>query len=106
MTTSKLANRSGSPRPKRKAPVRKNRPELHQLADAIRGARVHHGLTQSDLAGLSGTGERFIVELEQGKQTLQLGKVLDVIATLGLRLSVDGPGAKAQNSQGTEERNR
>ncbi len=59
-----------------------------QLADAVRAARRRHGLKQSDLAGLSGTGLRFISELENAKPTLALNKVLAVLAALGLHLSV------------------
>lgn len=43
------------------------------------------GLTQKDLAFTSGTGLRFIIELERGKPTCQLGKALTVLNTLGLQ---------------------
>jgi hypothetical protein len=36
-----------------------------------------------------GTGVRFIVDLEAGKETCQIGKVLNVIQMLGLKVSVD-----------------
>ncbi len=55
--------------------------ELGQLA---RERRQQLALTQLDVAGLGNTGNRFIVELEQGKPTLQLQKVLDVLNLLGL----------------------
>ena len=42
------------------------------------------GVTQKALAFTSGTGLRFIIELEQGKPTCQIGKVLTVINTLGI----------------------
>ena len=58
------------------------------LGAAIRTARKAHGLTQSQLAGLAGTGLRLISELERGKASAELGKVLDVLAVLGLRLLV------------------
>ena len=44
--------------------------------------------TQRELALTSGTGIRFIVELEQGKATCQIGKVLAVLQTLGLRIDL------------------
>lgn len=62
------------------------------LGAAIRNARKAHGLTQSDLAGLAGTGVRLVSELERGKPGVQVGKVLDILAALGLRLRLDGPG--------------
>ena len=43
-------------------------------------------LTQRDLALAIGTGERFIVELEAGKATAQLGKALAAAKAVGIRL--------------------
>jgi y4mF family transcriptional regulator len=60
------------------------------LGAVIRTARKAHGLTQAQLAGLAGAGVRFVSELERGKQGAELGKVLDVLAVLGLRLQVLG----------------
>jgi y4mF family transcriptional regulator len=60
------------------------------IAEAVRSARRRHGLTQSDLAGLSGTGLRFVSELERGKPNVVLSKVVAVLAALGLRLEVRG----------------
>jgi y4mF family transcriptional regulator len=50
----------------------------------VAARRKKQGLTQADLAGLSGCGLRFIGELERGKGTLQADKVLQVIRLLGL----------------------
>lgn len=63
--------------------------EISELAILIRAARVRHALTQADLAGLSGTGLRFISELERGKPTVALNKVMAVMAALGLRIRVE-----------------
>ena len=60
------------------------------LGVAVRQARKAHGLTQAELAGLAGAGPRFISELERGKASAELGKVLDVLAVLGLRLLLSG----------------
>ncbi|HEY6986005.1 MAG TPA: type II toxin-antitoxin system Y4mF family antitoxin [Rhodanobacteraceae bacterium] len=57
---------------------------------SVREARRRHGLTQAALAGLSGTGVRFIIELEQGKPNVALSKVVAVLSALGLRLEVRG----------------
>lgn len=53
-----------------------------QVAEARRAL----GLTQRDLALAIGTGERFIVELEAGKATAQLGKALAAARAVGIRL--------------------
>ncbi|MBJ6978090.1 type II toxin-antitoxin system Y4mF family antitoxin [Luteimonas sp. MC1895] len=62
------------------------------LGKAVRTARKTHGLTQTELAGLAGTGPRFISDLERGKPTVEAGKVLDVLSVLGLRLLLAGVG--------------
>jgi HTH-type transcriptional regulator/antitoxin HipB len=62
--------------------------ELGAIASAVRAARRRYGLTQAQLAGLSGTGLRFISELERGKPSISLHKLLPVLAVLGLQLQV------------------
>ncbi len=61
-----------------------------QLGDAVRQARKLIGLTQPKLALASGVGVRFIVELEAGKPTVQLERVLRVVDSLGLDLQLGG----------------
>ncbi|WP_269500080.1 helix-turn-helix transcriptional regulator [Castellaniella sp. S9] len=58
------------------------------LGAVVRAARQAQSLRQSDLAGLSGTGNRFIVDLERGKPTVQLQKVLDMVDLLGLEVVI------------------
>jgi len=58
------------------------------LGILIKEFREASEMTQLDLAGLANTGNRFIVELEKGKPTLQLGLVLKVIDLMGLELSI------------------
>lgn len=53
----------------------------------IRNRRKALGLQQRELALTVGVGERFIVELERGKSTCQLGKALAVARALGIQLS-------------------
>lgn len=61
-----------------------------QLGDAIRAARKQLGLTQPQLALAAGVGVRFIVDLEAGKPTVRLEKVLRVIHTLGGEIHLSG----------------
>ena len=61
-----------------------------QLGAAIRARRRELGVTQKDLAMTSGTGLRFIIDLEKGKPTCQTGKMLQVLQALGLDLAVVG----------------
>jgi y4mF family transcriptional regulator len=59
-----------------------------ELGRFIKKERKAMGLTQADLALTSGTGMRFISDLENGKPTCQIGKTLTVLKTLGLRLTL------------------
>lgn len=61
------------------------------LGRAVRAIRKQLGLTQPELAMTAGTSLRFIVEVEKGKPTCQLGKVLTVLATLGAALDLSPP---------------
>jgi len=53
---------------------------------AIREKRKAIGWTQAELAARSGTGERFVVELESGKPSCQLEKALIVARTVGIEV--------------------
>ncbi len=61
-----------------------------ELGAIIQKNRKAQGMTQPQLAMACGTGVRFIVELEAGKETCQLGKAFLVAQMLGLNLSVNG----------------
>lgn len=61
------------------------------LGRMVKKERKAMGLTQADLALTSGTGMRFISDLENGKPTCQIGKALTVLRTLGLRLTLSSP---------------
>ena len=57
-----------------------------EIGSLIRDERRRQKLTQSDLAGLSGVGVTFISQLEHGKESVELGKVLNVLTMLGIDL--------------------
>jgi HTH-type transcriptional regulator/antitoxin HipB len=59
-----------------------------ELGRYVKKERKAMGLTQAELALTSGTGKRFISDLENGKPTCQIGKTLTVLKTLGLRLTL------------------
>lgn len=58
------------------------------FAEVVRGRRRQLGLRQGDLADLAGVSERFVYALENGKQSVQLDKVIAVLSTLGVHLEV------------------
>ena len=62
-----------------------------QVGQLIRGTRTNLGLTQERLAMAAGTGLRFIIELEKGKPTCELEKVLTVLNTLGIKITLEPP---------------
>lgn len=53
------------------------------LGAALRKECKKHKLTQADVAFAAGVGIRFLSDLESGKPTVQLEKVLQVVAVLG-----------------------
>ena len=57
----------------------------------VRRERKAQKLKQTELAAVSGVGIRFIVDLEAGKPTLQLEKVLRVVTTLGCAITITPP---------------
>ena len=55
----------------------------NNLSTYVKEMRRQFGLTQVDLAAKSGVGLRFLRELEQGKETLRLDKVNQVLMLFG-----------------------
>lgn len=53
------------------------------LANFVKEMRKKYNLTQIDLADKSGVGIRFVRDLEQGKQTLRMDKVNQVLSLFG-----------------------
>jgi len=58
------------------------------ISDFIKEKRKQLKLTQPDLAERAGVGLRFVRELEQGKQTVRIDKVNQVLALFGSKLGV------------------
>jgi HTH-type transcriptional regulator/antitoxin HipB len=67
------------------------------LGEAVRRQRKLLGLTQDELARHAAVGLAFLYELERGKPTVRLDKVLAVLRVLGVRvtLSLARPDAPA-----------
>jgi y4mF family transcriptional regulator len=64
---------------------------IEEIGAVVRHARLAQGLRQDQLAAAAGVGLRFLVELERGKPTVRLAKVLAVLHALGCRLEVTPP---------------
>ncbi|MDB6042066.1 MAG: putative transcriptional regulator [Gammaproteobacteria bacterium] len=57
-----------------------------EIGKIIAAARRHHKLTQAELAQAIGATQAWVSEVEQGKETAQIGKVLRALSQLGVRL--------------------
>jgi y4mF family transcriptional regulator len=62
-----------------------------EIGRLVREERKRQNVTQLQLAGLAGTGIRFVSDLENGKGTIQVQKLLKVIQTLGLGMFLFSP---------------
>lgn len=72
-----------------------------QIGRTIRDTRKKLGVTQKDLALTSGTGLRFVIDLERGKKTCEIGKALTVLQTLGIKLTLTLPATTATTTTTT-----
>ena len=57
-----------------------------EIGKIIAAARRHHKLSQAELARAIGSTQAWVSEVEQGKETAQIGKVLRALSHLGVRL--------------------
>lgn len=62
--------------------------EDREIAAFVKEMRKKFNLTQVDLADKSGVGLRFVRELEQGKQTLRMDKINQVLSLFGRQVGV------------------
>ena len=60
-----------------------------QIGKIIRKERKRQGILQQDLAELSGVSLHFLSNLENGKATVELQKVLLVLRSLGITLKLE-----------------
>jgi len=63
--------------------------ELTEVGGFIQDERKRNGLSQTELADLSGTSLNFVSQLERGKESAHISKVLDVLDALGLQFSLE-----------------
>ena len=66
------------------------------IGKLIRNTRKRLGVTQRALALTSGTGLRFVIDLEKGKETCEIGKALTILHTLGIKVILTPPPAPAK----------
>lgn len=66
-----------------------NESALKNLGLAIQDQRKRLGLTQADLSTLAGVGPNYIRQIESGKSTAQITKILDILGALGMQLKLE-----------------
>ena len=59
-----------------------------QLGAIVQSERLRQGMTQAELAGLTGTQQKTISAIENGSEGTKLDTLLSVIASLGLDLQI------------------
>lgn len=59
-----------------------------EIGELIKKARNSAGFKQVDVAGIFGSGNRFIVDAESGKETIQAQKLIDLLGLLGLEVII------------------
>ena len=62
-----------------------------EIGQTIKTVRTTLGATQRQLALAAGTGLRFVIDLEHGKPTCEIGKALDVLRALGVQVTLEPP---------------
>lgn len=75
---------------------------MKTIPQFIKQKRKALKLTQEELAFKSGVGLRFMRELEQGKITLRLDKVNQVLRLFGKQVGVIDQGLESRNMEDAE----
>ena len=66
--------------------------DTRELGNVIRKRRRELGYTQAFLASYAGVSASFLSELENGKETIQVGKMIDVLSLLGMDICLSRRG--------------
>lgn len=68
-----------------------------QIGALIRASRKAMKIRQDDAAGIIGVSENFLGKVERGGETVQWGKLFQVIRELGLTMTIEPPDAFAED---------
>lgn len=68
--------------------------DLSELGERVRERRLAIGLSQGDLAELTGSTRQWVSRLEQGREGASVKRLLTVFDVLGLDLVVEAPGGE------------
>ena len=59
-----------------------------EIGALIKSARVEQNLSQLMLSGIFGSGNRFVIDAERGKKTIQAQKLMDLLDIVGLEVVI------------------
>lgn len=65
------------------------------IGKVVRASRKAQKIRQDDAAGSIGVSENFLGKIERGSESVQWGKLFQVLEGLGIRVTVDVPGSVA-----------
>ncbi len=65
--------------------------DAQSLGQVVRAVRKAQGVRQDDTAGGLGVSENFLGKVERGGETVQWGKLFQVLDGLGVRVELDLP---------------
>lgn len=73
------------------------------IGEVVRASRKAQKIRQDDAAGSIGVSENFLGKIERGSESVQWGKLFQVLEGLGIRVMVDVPESVATylNESGT-----
>ncbi|PXX36842.1 helix-turn-helix domain-containing protein [Undibacterium pigrum] len=75
-----------------------------ELGEVIRATRKANNIRLDDVASMAGLSPVFVGDVEYGKSTVQMGRVLQLLRELGLKLVVDVPVSTMPELQKIHER--
>lgn len=78
---------------------------MAELGEVIRATRKAHKIRLDDLAGMAGVGPVFVGDVEYGKETAQMGRVIKLMSELGLKFTVDVPDSTGPYLEKTRKEN-
>lgn len=65
--------------------------DMSKIGELVRFHRKKSQLTQKQLADLSGVGKTVVYDIEKGKQTVRLNTLIQILSTLNMNISIQGP---------------
>lgn len=64
---------------------------VNEIGNTVLLLRKRSGLTQKQLADLSGVGKTVVFDIEKGKETVQLNSLLKVFSALNIEIKLLNP---------------